>query len=88
MAVNLDNIVSLTTQINALRGQAERLPDGPAKQLLEAQVAGLEAQLTAEAQHQQAQVEASQNIMSSLGLFATLTNVVGQQAPAIISLFK
>jgi hypothetical protein len=88
MAVNLDNIVGLTTQINALRAQAERLPDGPAKQLLEAQLAGLEAQLTAEAQHQQSQVEASQNVMNQLQLFNTLQNLVGTTAPAIINLFK
>lgn len=88
MAVDLSSIVNLTTQINALQGQLERTTDATAKAVLSAQIAGLQAQLTAEASHQQAQVDASNNLLNGLGLFNTLTQTVGTAAPAIINLFK
>ncbi len=87
MAVDLSNITSLTVQIGALQQQLANITDPGAKSLIQAQVMMLQAQLSAEAQHAQAQVDASNNLLSSLGLFATLSGIVGSAAPSIINLF-
>lgn len=88
MAVDLSTITSLTVQINALTQQMPTITDPGAKALVQAQIGMLNAQLAAEAQHQQAQVDASNNLLNGLGLFATLSNSVGTLAPSIIGLFK
>lgn len=80
-------IVSLTIQINALQQQMDKITDPNAKSLVSAQIGMLEAQLAAEAQHAQAQSDASNNLLNGLGLFATLSNTVGTVAPTILSLF-
>ena len=87
MAVDLTQITSLTAQVSALRGQLPNVTDIGAKQLLEAQLGALETQLALEAQHQQAQLDASNSILNGLGLFATLTSVLGSTAPTIVQLF-
>ena len=88
MAGTLADITSLTTQIAALNQQADLTTDPAARAILHAQVQVLTAQLTAEAQHQQAQADASANLLNGLGLFATLSGLVGNNAPTIINLFK
>ena len=55
MAIDLDNIVSQTVQINALNQQIDKATDPNAKAYLQAQVGVLTAQLAATAQHAQAQ---------------------------------
>ena len=87
MAVDLTVITGLTVQINSVRGQISAATDPTVKAILSNQLETLEAQLSAEATHQQAQLDASNNIMSSLGLFSTLTSVVGNSAPTILTLF-
>jgi hypothetical protein len=84
----LGTIVSLTTQIDALQKSLAMTTDPSAKAFIQAQIAVYTAQLSAEAQHQQTQADASANLLNGLGLFATLTGVVGNQAPSIINLFK
>lgn len=84
----LGTIVSLTTQINALQTAMNQTTDPAAKAIISAQLAVLTAQLSAEAQHQQSQADASANLLNGLGLFATLTSVVGNGAPSILALFK
>lgn len=86
-AVDLSNIVSLTTQINALQTQAASATDPSVKAMLTSQIAVAEAQLQTEAQHQQSQIDASNNLLNNLGLFATLNNTVGTLAPTVLSLF-
>lgn len=87
-AIDLSKITGLTVQISALNQAKAATADPSARALLEAQVNMLSAQLAAEAQHAQAQSDAQSNMLDSLGLFATLTSVVGTAAPSIISLFK
>ncbi len=86
--VDLNTIVNLTTQINALQQVINSTSDPAARAMLQGQLAVLTAQLTATAQHQQAQVDASNNILENLGLFSTLSGLVGGSAPSIIALFK
>ena len=87
-SVDLSNIVQLTNQISALQQQANAAADPTVKALLNTQIAVASAQLQAEAAHTQSQIDASNNILDSLGLFSTLSNTVGTMAPSIISLFK
>ena len=87
-SIDLSAITGLTVQINALQQSMNSMPDGPAKQMLGAQISMLSAQLAAEAQHAQAQSDAASNLLNGLGLFATLSNTVGTLAPTIVGLFK
>lgn len=86
--VDLSGITTLTVQINALQQKSSTLQPSPAKDLLDAQVSMLEAELTANAQHMQAQLDANNNLMNGLGLFAVLNQLVGGVAPTVINLFK
>ena len=86
--VDLSNIVTLTNQISALQQQAAVATDPTVKGFITSQIAVAESQLQAEAQRQQNQVDASNNLLDGLGLFATLNNTVGSLAPSIVSLFK
>ena len=87
MAVDLTNLVSLTTQAGALQNQAAMTNDVTVKALLNAQVAALNVQIAAEAQHQNSQAQSSTNLLNALGLMSTLTSAVGSGAPAILALF-
>lgn len=87
-AIDLSKITGLTVQINSLQTAKNSMTDPNAKSLIDAQIAMLSAQLSAEAQHAQAQSDAQSNILDNLGLFATLSSTVGQAAPSIIALFK
>jgi hypothetical protein len=86
--IDLSTITGLTVQINALQQSKNSVTDPAAKALLDAQIAMLSAQLSAAAQHAQAQSDAQSNILDNLGLFATLSSTVGNAAPSIIALFK
>ena len=88
MAVDPSVIVGYTVQLNALQTQLASATDPTVKAFLQSQIGMVASQLTAEAQHQQAQADASSNLLNGLGLFSTLTNAVGTAAPSIISLFK
>ena len=88
MPVDPSVIVGYTVQLNALQQQLAVATDPTIKAFLQSQVSMISAQLTAEASHPQAQADASSNMLDSLGLFATLTGVVGNAAPSIIALFK
>jgi hypothetical protein len=87
MAVDLSLITGYTVQLAALNSQAATATDPTVKALLAAQIATVTAQLSGEAQHQQSQLDASNNTLNTLGLFSTLTAAVGTAAPTIISLF-
>lgn len=87
MATDLNAIVSLTTQLSALQAAQATATDATVKALLAAQITTCTAQLSGEATHQQAQLDASNNTLNTLGLFSTLTSAVGNAAPTIISLF-
>ena len=86
--IDLSVIVGYTTQISALQAQLATATDPTVKAFLQSQIGVLKAQLSSEAQHQQAQADASSNLLNGLGLFATLSQTVGTAAPAIISLLK
>ena len=88
MAIDLTHISSLTVQINALQTAVASTADPGAKALIQAQITMLSAELTSEVGHAQAQADASSNMLNGLGMFATLTSVVGGAAPSIIGLFK
>ena len=88
MAVDPSIIVGYTVQLNALQSQLAGATDPMIRAFLQTQISTISAQLSAEAQHQQAQADASSNLLNGLGLFTTLTNAVGSAAPSIISLFK
>ena len=88
MAIDLSTITGLTVQINALQQQVSVTTDPSAKAYLQAQIAMLNAQLSAEAQHMQTQADASNNLLNNLGLFATLQSSVGALAPTILAMFK
>ncbi len=88
MAVDPSVIVGYTVQLSALQAQLAAATDPTVKAFLQSQVSTVSAQLTAEAQHQQAQADASSNLMNGLGLLGTLTNAVGTAAPSILALFK
>jgi len=86
--VDLSQIVQLTNQIAALQAQMQAASDPTVKALLQSQISVAEAQLQAMAAHQQSQIDASNNLLDGLGLFATLNNSIGSLAPSIIGLFK
>ena len=88
MAIDFSTVTGLTTQIKALQDQAAVTSDPTVKAILNSQGAVAAAQLTAELTHMQAQSDASSNLLSTMGLFATLTSVVGGAAPSIIALLK
>ena len=88
MAVDPSVIVGYTVQLSSLQSQINATTDPTVKAFLQSQISTVSAQLAAEAQHQQAQADASSTIMNSLGLFATLSNAVGTAAPSILALFK
>lgn len=88
MAIDLSQLTTLTVQIDALEKGLNQMTDPAAKSLVQAQIVMLQAQLSAQAQHMQTQADASNNLLDQLGLFQTLNNMVGNVAPAIISLFK
>lgn len=88
MAIDLSTIVASTTKIAALNDALTKTTDPSARAFLQAEIAVETAGLSANAQHQQAQADASANLLNGLGLFATLTQVVGTGAPTILTLFK
>ena len=88
MAIDLSTTVNYTTQISALQAQEATATDPTIKAFLASQINVLQAQLTAEVTHLQAQADASSNLLNTLGLFSTLTSAVGNAAPSIISLLK
>ena len=88
MAIDLTHISSLTVQISSLQSAEAGVSDPSAKALINAQITMLSAQLNAEVAHAQSQADASSNMLNGLGMFATLTSVVGGAAPSIIGLFK
>lgn len=85
---DLSTITTLTIQLSAVQAAANAATDPGAKAMLSAQATMIAAQLSAEAQHQQAQTDASANLLNGLGLFATLSSTLGAAAPTILSLFK
>ena len=85
--MNPSVIVGYTVQLNSLQQQLALTTDPTVKAFLQSQITMISAQLSAEAAHQQAQADASSNMLNSLGLFATLTNAVGTAAPSILALF-
>ena len=87
MAVDPSVIVGYTVQLNALQTQLATATDPTVKAFLQSQIGMVSSQLSAEAQHQQAQADASSNLLNGLGLFTTLTSAVGGAAPSIIALF-
>lgn len=86
--IDLTAIVSLTTQISSLQQEIAVTPDPTAKAMLQAELNVATKQLNATAQHQQAQADASANLLDGLGMFATLGQVVGANAPTILNLFR
>jgi hypothetical protein len=88
MSVDFTTVTSLTSQIKALQDQAAQATDPTVKAILNSQANVAASQLTADLQHMQAQSDASSNLLSTMGLFATLTSVVGGAAPSIIALLK
>ena len=87
MAVDPSVIVGYTVQLGALQQQLASTTDPTVRAFLQTQIATISAQLSAEAQHQQAQADASSNLLNGLGMFATLTNAVGGLAPTIVGMF-
>ena len=61
MAVDPSVIVGYTVQLSALQSQLAVATDPTVKSFLQAQIATISAQLAAEAQHQQAQADATCN---------------------------
>jgi hypothetical protein len=88
MAIDPAALVGYTVQLSSLTSQAASVTDPTVKAFLNSQIATVTAQLSAEAQHQQAQADASSNLLSGLGLMTTLTSAVGTAAPSILALFK
>ena len=86
MAVDPSVIVGYTVQLGALQQQLASATDPTVRAFLQAQISTISAQLSAEAQHQQAQADASSNLLNGLGMFATLSNTVGTMAPSILAL--
>ena len=86
MAVDPSVIVGYTVQLGALQQQLASTTDPTVRAFLQAQISTISAQLSAEAQHQQAQADASSNLLNGLGMFATLSNTVGTMAPSILAL--
>jgi hypothetical protein len=81
-------LVGYTVQLSSLQAQASAATDPTVKAFLNSQIAMVTAQLSAEAQHQQAQADASSNLMSGLGIMSTFTAAVGNAAPSLIALLK
>jgi hypothetical protein len=88
MSIDPSVLVGYTVQLSSLQQQAATVTDPTVKAFLNSQIATVTAQLSAEAQHQQSQADASSNLLNGLGLMTTLTQVVGTAAPSIIGLFK
>jgi hypothetical protein len=88
MSIDPSVLVGYTVQLSSLQAQAATVTDPTVKAFLNSQIATVTAQLSAEAQHQQSQADASSNLLNGLGLMTTLTQVVGTAAPSIIGLFK
>ena len=86
MAVDPSVIVGYTVQLGALQQQLASATDPTVRAFLQTQISTISAQLSAEAQHQQAQADASSNLLNGLGMFATLSNTVGTMAPSILAL--
>jgi hypothetical protein len=88
MAIDPSVLVGYTVQLNSLQAQAAAAVDPTVKAFLNSQITTVTAQLSAEAQHQQSQADASSTLLSGLGLMSTLTTAVGSAAPSIVALFK
>ena len=88
MSIDPSVLVGYTVQLSSLQQQVATVTDPTVKAFLNSQIATVTAQLSAEAQHQQSQADASSNLLNGLGLMTTLTQVVGTAAPSIIGLFK
>lgn len=89
--VDLTQIAQLTAQLSAVNTQIAAATDPTVKAFLNSQAAVLTQQIQAEATHAQMQVDATNNLLDGLGLFATLNQVLAgasSQIPSILSLFK
>jgi hypothetical protein len=86
--IDMNALVTLTNRVASLNKQISMTADPSAKAMLSAELAVTTDELTATATHQQAQADASANLMNAFGLMATLTSVVGTSAPTIIGLFN
>lgn len=90
-SVDISQIAALTAQLASLNAQMSTTTDATVKALLQAQANMLTAQIQSIAQHAQAQIDASNNLLNGLGLFETLNQVLAgsaTQIPSILSLFK
>ena len=88
MAIDFTAVTSLTSQIKAYQDQIAVATDPTVKALLTSESAVASAQLNAELTHMQAQSDASSNMINTMGLFATLSQVAGTAAPMIVGLLK
>ena len=88
MAVDLSNLVQYTVQLSALQQAQNSTTDPAAKAVLAAQISTLQAQITAEAQHQQTQAENQSMLLNTIGMTTQLGQLAGSLAPTIINLFK
>lgn len=89
--VDLSKIASLTSQIQALETQLGMTTDPTVKAFLQSQIGVATQQLQTEATHAQSQVDSTNSMLDSLGLFSTLNGVLGSvsgQVPSILALFK
>ena len=89
--VDLTKITQLTAELAATNKQIAAATDPSVKAYLTAQASILTDQIQAEATHAQSQVDSTNNMLDSLGLFSTLNNVLAgasSQIPSILSLFK
>lgn len=86
--IDMNSIVQSTAKIKALNDVLASTTDPSAKAYIQSQIAVETAAMTANAQHMQSQADASANILDGLGLFATLSSLVGNQAPSLIALFR
>lgn len=89
--VDLTRITQLTAQLAATNTQMAAATDPTVKAFLQSQAEVLTQQIQAEATHAQMQVDSTNNMLDSLGLFSTLTAVLSGasgQIPSILALFK
>ena len=86
--IDFSGITGPMIQIQALQQKLATMAPGPAHDMIDAQISMLTATAQANAQHMQAQAEASSNLLSALGLVGQLTNTFGTLAPEIINLLK
>ncbi len=86
--LDMNSMVQATTKIKALTDAMNSATDPGVKAYLQAQISVETAALSANMAHAQAQADASANLLDVFGLMGTLTNVVGNQAPSIIALFR